>query len=72
MYSYEIENYLKEKNYKITPLEFMAIINTSPQIKQVLLENNNNIYTILTDDNYRRNVEIVQDHKKLELKRDSE
>lgn len=72
MYSYEIENYLKERNYKITPLEFMAIINTSPQIKQVLLENNNNIYTILTDDNYRRNVEIVQDHKKLELKRDSE
>lgn len=72
MYSYEIENYLKERNYKITPLEFMAIINTSPQIKQVLLENNNNIYTILTDDNYRRNVEIVQDHKKLELKKDSE
>lgn len=72
MYSYEIENYLKERNYKITPLEFMAIINTSPQIKQVLLENNNNIYTILTDDNYKRNVEIVQDHKKLELKRDSE
>lgn len=70
MYSYEIENYLKERNYKITPLEFMAIINTSPQIKQVLLENNNNIYTILTDDNYRRNVEIIQDPKKLELKRD--
>ena len=72
MYSYEIENYLKERNYKITPLEFMAIINTSPQIKQVLLENNNNIYTILTDDNYRRNVEIIQDPKKLELKRDGE
>ena len=72
MYSYEIENYLKERNYKITPLEFMAIINTSPQIKQVLLENNNNIYTILTDDNYRRNVEIIQEPKKLELKRDGE
>lgn len=72
MYSYEIENYLKERNYKITPLEFMAIINTSPQIKQVLLENNNAIYTILTDDNYRRNVEIIQEPKKLELKRDGE
>lgn len=70
MYSFEIENYLKERNYKITPLEFMSIINTSPQIKQVLLENNNAIYTILTDDNYRRNVEIIQEPKKLELKRD--
>ena len=72
MYSYEIEEYLKERNYKITPLEFMAIINTSPQIKQVLLENNNAIYTILTDDNYRRNVEIIQEPKELKLKRDGE
>ena len=72
MYSYEIENYLKERNYKITPLEFMAIINTSPQIKQVLLENNNAIYTILTDDNYRRNVEIIEEPKTLKLKRDGE
>ena len=71
MYSYEIEEYLKERNYKITPLEFMAIINTSPQIKQVLLENNNAIYTILTDDNYRRNVEIIQEPKTLGLKKDS-
>jgi ABC-type uncharacterized transport system substrate-binding protein len=70
MYSYEIENYLKERNYKITPLEFMAIINTSPQIKQVLLENNDAIYTILTDDNYRRNIEIIQEPKELKLKRD--
>lgn len=72
MYSFEIENYLKERNYKITPLEFMAIINTSPQIKQVLLENNNAIYTILTDDNYRRNVEIIEEPKVLKLKRDGE
>ena len=70
MYSYEIEEYLKERNYKITPLEFMAIINTSPQIKQVLLENNNAIYTILTDDNYRRNVEIIQEPKELKLKKE--
>ena len=72
MYSYEIENYLKERNYKITPLEFMAIINTSPQIKQVLLENNDAIYTIITDDNYRRNIKIIEEPKKLELKRDGE
>ena len=71
MYSHEIENYLKERNFEITPLEFMAIINTSPQIKQVLLENNDAVYTIITDDNYRRNVRIIEEPKTLKLKKDS-
>lgn len=71
MYSYEIEQYLKERNYEITPLEFMSIINTSPQIKQVLLEKNDAIYTIITDDNYRRNVRIIEEPKTLKLKKDS-
>lgn len=70
MYSHEIENYLKERNFEITPLEFMAIINTSPQIKQVLLENNDAVYTIITDDNYRRKVRIIEEPKKLTLKKD--
>lgn len=71
MYSYEIEQYLKERNYEITPLEFMSIINTSPQIKQVLLEKNDAIYTIITDDNYRRKVRIIEEPKTLKLKKDS-
>lgn len=70
MYSHEIENYLKERNFEITPLEFMAIINTSPQIKQVLLENNDAVYTIITDDNYRRKVRIIEEPKTLTLKKD--
>lgn len=69
MYSYEIEQYLKERNYEITPLEFMSIINTSPQIKQVLLEKNDAIYTIITDDNYRRKVRIIEEPKTLKLKK---
>ena len=72
MYSFEIENYLKERNYKITPLEFMAIINTSPQIKQVLLENNDAIYTIITDDGLEAATEIIEEPKVLKLKRDGE
>lgn len=73
MYSHEIMQYLKERNFKITPLEFMAIINTSPQIKKVLLENNNAIYTILTDDGLVVNTEIIEEPqvKKLTLKKDS-
>lgn len=70
MYSYEIENYLKERNYKITPLEFMAIINTSPQIKQVLLKNNDAIYTIITDDGLAVATEIIEEPKTLKLKKD--
>lgn len=69
MYSHEIEQFLKERNYEITPFEFVSIINTSPQIKQVLLEKNDAIYTIVTDDNYRRDIKIV---KKLQFKKDSE
>lgn len=73
MYSHEIEQYLKERNYEITPLEFMSIINTSPQIRQVLLEKNDAVYTIVTDDNYKRNIRIIEDApKKLKLKKDSE
>lgn len=70
MYSFEIENYLKERNYKITPLEFMSIINTSPQIKQVLLKNNDAIYTIITDDGLAVATEIIEESKKLQLKRE--
>lgn len=72
MYSFEIEKYLKERNYKITPLEFMAIINTSPQIKQVLLKNNDAIYTIITDDGLAIATEIIEEPKVLKLKRDGE
>lgn len=73
MYSHEIMQYLKERNFKITPLEFMAIINTSPQIKKVLLEHNDSVYTILTDDGLVVNTEIIEEQpiKKLTLKKDS-
>lgn len=70
MYSHEIMQYLKERNYKITPLEFMAIINTSPQIKQVLLKNNDAIYTIITDDGLAVATEIIEEPKTLKLKKD--
>jgi hypothetical protein len=73
MYSHEIMQYLKERNFKITPLEFMAIINTSPQIKRVLLEHNDSVYTILTDDGLVVNAEIIEEPqvKKMTLKKDS-
>lgn len=68
MYSWEIEEYLKQRNYNITPLEFMAIINTSPQIKDVLYKPEDN-YKIKTDDGYNR--EFKMETKKLVLKKDN-
>lgn len=68
MYSWEIEEYLKNRNYNITPLEFMAIINTSPQIKDVYYEPEDN-YRIKTDDGYTRDIKM--ETKVLKLKKDS-
>lgn len=70
MYSHEINQYLKEHQYKITPLEFMAIINSSPQVKQVLLAPNSAIYTIITDDGLNVATEIIEEPKTLKLKKE--
>ena len=73
MYSHEIMQYLKERNFRITPLEFMSIINTSPQIKQVDLAPNSALYTIKTDDGLNVGMEIIEEPpiKKKTLKKDS-
>lgn len=69
----EIKSYLKENDFKLTPLEFIALVNSSQDIiKDVLLEPNSAIYTIITKDENKMNVEIITDSKKLILKRDSE
>ena len=73
MYSFEIMNYLRERNFRITPLEFMSIINTSPQIKQVELAPNRAVYTLISDDNLKVCVEIIEEPpvKKMTLKKDN-
>ena len=69
MYSWEIMQYLKERNFNITPLEFMAIINTSPQIKQVPMENDT--FKLTSDDGLNVGVNIIREPKKFTLKKDS-
>lgn len=72
MLSQEIKQYLQQSNFKITPLEFFTIVDSSQDIiDKVLLESNNAVYTILTKDGKRMNAEIISEPKKLELKRDS-
>ena len=54
MYSVEIENFLKERNYKITPQECNLLMDTNKntQIKNMQFFCANNEYHIETDDGY--------------------
>ena len=38
MYSYEIQQYFEDKNYKLTLDEYYNLVNSSPQIVNVKLE----------------------------------
>ena len=70
----EIRKYLSKTDFRITPLEFSALVNSNKgTIQKILLENPDAIYTILTKDGARINVEIIEEPsaKILELKKDS-
>ena len=58
----EIKKYLKETDFRITPLEFFAIVNSSQDtLQKILLETNNAVYTIVTKDKSKINVEIIEE-----------
>lgn len=59
MYSYEILEYLRQRDFRITPLEFMAIINTSPQIKHVPMDDD--MFRITSDDGLNVGVYIIKE-----------
>lgn len=69
----KIKSYLKENDFKLTPLEFIALVNSSQDIiKDILLERADAVYTIITKDENKINVEIIPERKKLTLRKDSE
>lgn len=62
MTTLEIKKQLRETDFRITPLEFFSIVNSSQDIIQkILLETNNAVYTIITKDGARINIEIVEE-----------
>ena len=69
MYSHEIEDYLRKNNRQLTPLEFMGVINTSPQVVNVEFNKDNN-FTFKTTDGFSMNFKMIEDSKKLTLKKD--
>ena len=54
MYSSEIEQFLKERDYVVTPDEcnILMDVNTNTQIKNMKYFCSNNEYHIVTDDGY--------------------
>lgn len=53
MYTYEIDNLMKIKNYLISAREYLQICNTSPQIREVKYDPYQNNFMIETDENYK-------------------
>lgn len=52
MFSWEIDNLLKQNNYNINSETYIHICNTSPQITEVKYDGYNNSFEIKTDDSY--------------------
>ena len=51
MYSHEIEEYLKIRNYLLTAREYIKILQESPQINHVIYKDDN--ITMFTEDGYK-------------------
>lgn len=69
MYSHEIVEYIQKNNNELTPLEFIDIINSSPQICDVYYEPNNK-FRIKTTDNFTIDFNLIEKSKQLTLKKD--
>lgn len=62
MYSYEIQDYLEKKSYKLTLEEYYGIVSTSPQISLVKLEMITNFFHkkyVATNDGYKWGIYIL-------------
>lgn len=68
MYSHEIVEYIEKNNKQLTPLEFLGIINSSPQITEVLYKPDNN-FRIKTTDNFTIDFKLLEKPKVKKLTR---
>lgn len=52
MYSWEIDKFIKDRNYKLSSIEYCNLCDTSHQINRIKYNQIFNNYEIWTDDNY--------------------
>ena len=63
MYSWEIDRFLRDKNFCLSPDEYQKIVTESPQINHIKYEPNANDFVISTDDNYTWRFKINNSRK---------
>lgn len=55
MYDWELQNYLKQKDNKLTSDEYLYVCNTCPQLRHIRYNEANNYFEAWSDDhNYFR------------------
>lgn len=64
MYSYEIEEYLRENDFKIDNEAYLKICSQSPQICKIKFNPYNNVFEIWTNDDYYFKFEVCRKEKK--------
>lgn len=54
MYSWEIDRYIRERNFELSKEEYIFVsdINRSPQISKIIYDIENNVVTVCTNDGY--------------------
>ena len=70
----EFREYLKNNSFRLTPLEFIALVNSSQEIiDNISLEPNSAIYKIKTKQGNNICVEVIEEPpvKKMTLKKDN-
>lgn len=63
MYSWEIEQLLKLKNYLISNREYFKLFDTSPQICGVEYKPDEKVFYMWTDDNYTFRFSVYNEEK---------
>jgi hypothetical protein len=62
MYSYEIENILRDRKHNIDSKTYIHILKTSPQISRVKYDAGQNRFFVYTDDNYNFNFTVNKNY----------
>lgn len=60
MYSYEIDNIMKNSNYYLDSSTYLQICSNSPQISEVKYDAFSNSFYITTKDGYRWNFKVKE------------
>lgn len=59
MYSYEIEQFINSKTGILRSVDYLQVLHTSPQIRNVEYNSQDDTFRIYTDDQYNFNFKVI-------------